>query len=795
MSTNHLAMRPSTRLFITLLAALSIIATQMVALAPSPAHAADPVPNPYLEGGGGGWELVRLVIEFDDGDDYFDSWEDPWQYYSNSDISVQGEVVHISCSAHLDEDPGSIGGKQITDWWMASVQSPGGTTAGCDDLDDFPPTPSFTSLTIDKTQVDNRGENAGDETFTFSVVCDDDTDETGIEITGTGTHTVTGIAEDAECSVTETDTADADLTEAGTDQDDLTETDSVEDVDVGTAGATVYFVNTYDAPTEPGTVSLTIDKTQVDNRGEDAADETFTFSVVCDDDTDETGIEITGTGTHTVTGIAEDAECSVTETDTADADLTEAGTDQDDLTETDSVEDVDVGTAGATVYFVNTYDAPDPTTIQLELVKLWLDEDGEPTDARPSGDWNITLTEDEDETNSISVPPSFEGGETGIDPATEWITIEVGNGYTVTESGVGDGWSEVTCTADEIAYINESFGFDVVVSTHGTDSFTAEDDQNWSAHLVCNQQDDDPPPPPTPTPTPDPGEVTVEKIVLGEDAFEDAEFSFILECGTTTEEFTLADGDSSGTFTVAAGMDCTVSETDDQDADLTSWELTGDQVDSGEGTETDGFTVGANDEITVTFTNEFAEVQAEVLEPGISVTKTAIDGVSEDNEGDNEGILTVTIEGEDGSATVTYEVVVTNTGDDDLTDLTLVDDKIGDLTEALIAELEDATLPVGESVTVTADHEVTVADFDGITLTNVVEVVGVGVDSGATVDDSDDETVTLIEVMDVAEEEPTEELPKTGLSSAGLTGLGLLLSMIGAASLLLTRPRREEEAS
>ena len=181
-------------------------------------------------------------------------------------------------------------------------------------------------------------------------------------------------------------------------------------------------------------------------------------------------------------------------------------------------------------------------------------------------------------------------------------------------------------------------------------------------------------------------------------------------------------------------------------------------------------------------------VDPAVFEPAITVTKTAVDGVTEDDDGN----FIVTIEGEDGSATATYEFVVTNTGDDDLSDLTLVDDKIGDLTDALTAALEDAfgsaTLPVGESVTVTADHEVTAADFDGITLTNVVDVEGVGVDSGATVDDSDDETVTLVEVL-------AEVLPRTGVNAAGLTSLGVLLAMIGAASLLFTRRRREEDAS
>ena len=417
---------------------------------------------------------------------------------------------------------------------------------------------------------------------------------------------------------------------------------------------------------------------------------------------------------------------------------------------------------------------PDPTA-SATLAKAWNGD----TEGIELDDFDVTLTYTINDGDEQSYDPA-EGGA---------ISLEIGDTIAIVAEDV-DNFDDL---ADGCTYTAGTLPATATIPAFDEWDEEQQDANHYTTILTLTNTidcDDDPPPPPTPTPTPDPGEVTVEKVVLGEDAPEDAEFSFILECGDTTEEFTLADGESSDTFTVAAGTDCTVSETDDQDANLTSWELTGDAVDSGEGTDTDGFTVAANDEITVTFTNEFADVMAEVLEPGISVTKTAVDGVSEDDEGN----LTVTIEGEGGSATVTYEFVVTNTGDDDLTDLTLVDDKIGDLTDALTAELEDATLPVGESVTVTADHEVTAADFDGITLTNVVEVVGVGVDSGATVDDSDDETVTLIEVMDVVEEEP-EELPKTGLSSAGLTGLGLLLSMIGAAALLLTSPRREEDAS
>lgn len=194
-------------------------------------------------------------------------------------------------------------------------------------------------------------------------------------------------------------------------------------------------------------------------------------------------------------------------------------------------------------------------------------------------------------------------------------------------------------------------------------------------------------------------------------------------------------------------------------------------------------------------TISIVQVEGEVLQPGISVVKDAVDGVTEDDEGN----LLVAIEGEDGDATVTYQYVVTNTGDDTLTDLTLVDDKIGDLTDELVAAVTstygEAILPVDGSVTVTADHVVTADDFDGLSLTNVVDVVGVGVDSSATVTDDDDETVVLVEVLDTTETATTQELPKTGLNTTGLAGLGLLLAMIGAASLLFTRRRHAADAS
>ncbi len=193
-----------------------------------------------------------------------------------------------------------------------------------------------------------------------------------------------------------------------------------------------------------------------------------------------------------------------------------------------------------------------------------------------------------------------------------------------------------------------------------------------------------------------------------------------------------------------------------------------------------GETVEDDDNETVDFS------VAAAVSVGINIVKEAIDGFELDQDGNK----VVTIEGEDGSATVSYQFVITNIAADDLTDLELVDDKIGDLTDEFRAAVAEAfgseVLPAGASVTITADHEVTADDFDGINLTNVIDVLGVGVDSGATATDFDDETVTLVEVL-------PETLPETGIDAAGLTGLGLLLALIGAASLLFTRRRRDEQ--
>lgn len=232
-------------------------------------------------------------------------------------------------------------------------------------------------------------------------------------------------------------------------------------------------------------------------------------------------------------------------------------------------------------------------------------------------------------------------------------------------------------------------------------------------------------------------------------------------------------------------------------------------------------------------------------EPAIGVTKSVTGGV----ERDEDGAPYVVVTG-DASHDITYDIAITNTGDEDLTDLTLTDDRIGELTGALDDAVRGGVLGVGETVTVTAVHPDVDADtFEEGLLVNVAEVTGTGSESGRTVtardeatvfdveltaprppvtreeppaadegaadedgdpdesadpgddagqdesaegdedDDGDDgEVEVLAEVL--TEDDADETLPHTGLENADLALLALLLVLLGGAALTLApRPR------
>ena len=275
--------------------------------------------------------------------------------------------------------------------------------------------------------------------------------------------------------------------------------------------------------------------------------------------------------------------------------------------------------------------------------------------------------------------------------------------------------------------------------------------------------------------------------------------------GDLTDEFVAAVDEeyNSATFPVNGEVTVTATYTTTA-ADLTAGTVTNVATVTGTGFISND-DVDAEDDETI----NIIEVRGEIeVTPDISIVKSAVDGVREAED----GTLEVVFGPGTSSKAVTYEFVITNTGEDDLTALTLMDDKIGDLSEAFLGAVITAhgaaILPVGGSVTVTAIHDVELGDFANGTLTNVATVSGIGVESEGTVTDNDDETVVSIEVLGETEEDPpvtpvvdttetvtAEQHPRTGFDTGALTSLGLLLAAIGAGVLLLGRRREEGDLS
>ena len=260
--------------------------------------------------------------------------------------------------------------------------------------------------------------------------------------------------------------------------------------------------------------------------------------------------------------------------------------------------------------------------------------------------------------------------------------------------------------------------------------------------------------------------------------------------GDLSSEFQEAVGD--GPFTAGDSVTVTASHEDVTAEDFDEGLLTNVAVVSGDGSQSGETATDTDDEMVF-------DVDVLDVIPAITVDKSAIGGVEDDGNGN------WVVELADGeTATITYEFLVSNPSEDALTDLTLVDDKIGDLSaeleQALIEAFGGPVLPPESSVTVTADYATTAEDFDAGSTTNVVDVEGIGEESGVTVSDSDDETVSIVEVMaEVVVDEPeddvevaaeVETLPRTGLDSANMLLLGLLFTLLGAAAIVLSPGRR-----
>ena len=125
---------------------------------------------------------------------------------------------------------------------------------------------------------------------------------------------------------------------------------------------------------------------------------------------------------------------------------------------------------------------------------------------------------------------------------------------------------------------------------------------------------------------------------------------------------------------------------------------------------------------------------------------------------------------------VTYTYTITNTGEVELTDLSLVDDVLGEIL------LPTDTLPVDGVILVTATHTVTAADAATGSIVNVVVVTGTSPD-GREVDDDDDEvvTVTTLDVLPDAQEPPpaAPTLPATGANTQDLALWAALATALG----------------
>ena len=358
----------------------------------------------------------------------------------------------------------------------------------------------------------------------------------------------------------------------------------------------------------------------------------------------------------------------------------------------------------------------------------------------------------------------------------------------VADGTVDDGDRTGTCTTDtdgtcEVTIVSGEPGTTTLTATYGaevgetTGTFTETGTKHWAAIDLVKEA------------LIEPDEDGIKSIVLDEGESESVTYEYtITNIGPVPLDVTSLVDDVLGTVDLPAdlrlepGGSTTVTAVDTIESDAESVTNTGVVT----GIAADGTEVNATDVETVFVT----EVEAVILEPGISVDKSVVSGTTTDADGN--AVVSLS-EGE--TAMIGYEFLVTNTGDDVLIDLTLVDDKIGDLSdqlrEAAIAEYGVAALPIGGSVVVSATYETTAADTEAGLVTNVVDVGAVGSESGTPVSGTDEATVLISEV-EVLAEVLERALPRTGVEALQLFLLGLLTAMLGLGALLGTRRRRSE---
>ena len=384
----------------------------------------------------------------------------------------------------------------------------------------------------------------------------------------------------------------------------------------------------------------------------------------------------------------------------------------------------------------------DPESSQVTVVKSWEDQDGDAVDNGVEADFEVTLSLDEDEVATASLSTSGDGGSDSVtfDELTPGETYDVS--IEETEMSFPDGCTLESTTFDgsENGTYTVEAGSSLRIAVTNVLDCEEEEEENGNGDPI------------------ETGEVTVAKSVLGDAPDDLDDFGFDVQCGVQSASFELGDGESE-TTTVTTDTTCTVTEQDAQGADV-SWEIDGDG--SGEGLETEPFDVGNNENVVVTFTNDFGE--EEVLGETLIAVDFAKDWTGDDDEADL------------GDVSVTFDVNV---------DGELAEDgpfAPGEQLEIMVEEGSEVDVEIiGENVTGFNDDvnercEFTVGDLPSETIT----------------EDSVDVVLTVENEIDCAEvraevevDEEEEELPETGASTTFLAILGLLGMASGA--LLLRR--------
>lgn len=500
-------------------------------------------------------------------------------------------------------------------------------------------------------------------------------------IADNGSHDVTGLPGNAQCTVTETNTQGATSTTYnphGAHADDPPTISTT----VGGA-ATVAITNTF--PTVPGTGNLSITKA-LDNKSGTTKNGPFTGTWTCTGASTSSGnFSLTPGQTQTINSIAAPSTCTVTETGTAGADSVtyavtagQAGANSAAATITDGVT--------TTVTITNHYNPPPTGT--LNITKALDNQSGTPKNGPYTGTWACA----NNQSGTFSVAPN----------GTQSFSISpVPTTCTVTETGNGG--------AASVTYAVTSG------STTASSATANMTDGNTTTVTITNHFN--PPPPP--------GALEVDKVVSGSGAGTGGPFVVDVNCGGSHTTLTFTGSGTQTVSPIAAGTSCTVTETSSSGATSVSYTV----GNGAPGATPPSVVIGSGQTATVTVTNTFTPAGAPVL--GISKSADPVSG-------------TVVHRGD----TITYTLDYANTGTADATGVSIVDTLPADV------DFVSASLPgpgvynagtgtvtwtigtLAAGATGSVSYVVTVAQsaFDGEVLHNVAVISGSGqsVDSNAT---------------------------------------------------------------